>query len=234
MVTPSGPAPERRGVRARDTREALLDTAERLFAERGVGEVSNRQISEAAGQANNFAVGYHFGSKAGLVQAIVRRYTYDLERRRLRLLAEMGEPGELRDWISCLVRPATDHLAALGVPSVRAQCMAQINTVPPMRQIVIEEAVSTPSMRTSLAGMFRLLPGLPEGTRRYRADMSRLLLVHALAERERALNEGDPLSLTWDATATSLIDALTGLWTAPATAPAPPAALEATGPAGPA
>ncbi|GAB2952208.1 TetR/AcrR family transcriptional regulator [Nonomuraea fastidiosa] len=218
MVTSDGPAPARRGVRAKDTREALLDTAERLFAERGVGEVSARQISEAAGQANNFAVGYHFGSKAGLVRAIVRRYTYDMERRRLRLLAEIGESEELRDWISCLVRPATDHLEALGVPSVRAQCIAQINTVPAMRQIVIDESVATPSMQASLAGMFRLLPGLSEETRRDRSDMSRLLLVHALAERERALNEGAPLSrATWDDAATSLIDALTGLWTAPAT-----------------
>ena len=47
------------------TRELLLNTAERLFAEHGVAAVSNRQICEAAGQGNNYAIGYHFGSREG-------------------------------------------------------------------------------------------------------------------------------------------------------------------------
>ncbi|MGO4759077.1 TetR family transcriptional regulator, partial [Streptomyces sp. 2MCAF27] len=51
------------------TRELILTAAERLFAERGVYAVSNRQVSEAAGQGNNAAVGYHFGTKADLVRA---------------------------------------------------------------------------------------------------------------------------------------------------------------------
>jgi cytochrome P450 len=51
----------------------ILATTERLFAERGIHAVSNRQISEAAGQGNSAAVGYHFGTKADLVRAIARR-----------------------------------------------------------------------------------------------------------------------------------------------------------------
>ena len=66
--------PRTRQAHATDTRELILTTAERLFAEHGVA-VSNRQISEAAGQANNFAVGYHFGTKTDLVLAIVRPST---------------------------------------------------------------------------------------------------------------------------------------------------------------
>jgi AcrR family transcriptional regulator len=206
--------------RARETREAILDAAERLFAEHGVGEVSNRQISEAAGQGNNFAVGYHFGTKADLVRAIVCRYNAEMEQRRLRMLAELTDSSDLRGWVSCLVRPATDHLNALGMPSWRARFMAQANTEPALRQIVIEEAIATPSMRRNLEGMFRLLPSLPEEVYRERADMSRLLTVHTLAERERALHEGDPTTrTTWEATAVGLIDALVGLWPAPVTIP---------------
>ncbi|HEX2214632.1 MAG TPA: TetR family transcriptional regulator, partial [Mycobacterium sp.] len=47
-----------RTERASVTREAILTAAERLFAEHGVYAVSNRQVSEAAGQGNNAAVGY--------------------------------------------------------------------------------------------------------------------------------------------------------------------------------
>ncbi|MEU8386060.1 TetR family transcriptional regulator [Streptosporangium sp. NPDC048865] len=114
-----------RTERAQETREAILDVAERLFAEHGVGEVSNRRIGQAAGQANNFAVGYHFGTKADLVRAIIRRYTAETEERRLRMLETIGDSAGLRASISCLVRPATDHLESLGVPSWRARCLAQ-------------------------------------------------------------------------------------------------------------
>ena len=51
-----------RSDRASSTQEAILVAAERLFAEHGVFAVSNRQVSEAAGQGNNAAVGYHFGT----------------------------------------------------------------------------------------------------------------------------------------------------------------------------
>ncbi|WP_344493344.1 TetR/AcrR family transcriptional regulator [Nonomuraea monospora] len=212
-----------RAERAHDTREAILDAAERLFAERGVGEVSNRQIGQAAGQANNFAVGYHFGTKADLVRAIVRRHTAVTEERRLRMLAEIAEPGDPRDWIACLVRPATGQLDALGVPSWRARCLAQFDTVPALRQIVVDESVAAPSMGRALEGMFRLLPDLPEEVHRERGDMSRLLVVHTLAERERALHEGEQGARTgWEATAIGLIDALAGLWLAPVSARALP------------
>ncbi|MCF6470262.1 TetR/AcrR family transcriptional regulator [Nonomuraea sp. MG754425] len=221
-----------RAERAGDTREAILDAAERLFAERGVGEVSNRQIGLAAGQANNFAVGYHFGTKADLVRAVVRRYTTETERRRLDMLAQIQDagPDELRAWLSCLVRPATGHLAALGVPSWRARCLAQFDTVPALRRIIVDESVATPSMGLALEGMFRLLPGLPADVRAERGDMSRLLMLHTLAERERALHERGPAEgdtaqegraegdaaagASWEATAVGLIDALTGLWQA--------------------
>jgi hypothetical protein len=36
--------------------------------------VANRPISEAAGQGDNAAVTYHFGAKADLICAIVRRH----------------------------------------------------------------------------------------------------------------------------------------------------------------
>ena len=61
--------------RASTTRVAILTAAERLYAEHGVFAVSNRQVSEAAGQGNNAAVGYHFGTKTDLVRAIEERRT---------------------------------------------------------------------------------------------------------------------------------------------------------------
>ena len=208
-----------RSDRGSETRELILVTAERLFAEHGVEAVSNRQVSEAAGQSNNFAVGYHFGSKEDLVVAIVRRHSESVERRRTDLLAEISGSPDLHDWVSCLVRPSTEHLASLGSPTWYARFIAQVMTHPSLRASVINEAVTSRSMQQTIEGMFQLLPRLPEEVRQERGYMSRLLIVHMCAERERALHEGSarPRS-TWESTASSLVDALVGLWLAPVTA----------------
>lgn len=55
-----------------ETRERLLQEAAERFAERGVDEVTVREICAAAG-ANVAAVNYHFRDKAGLYREVVER-----------------------------------------------------------------------------------------------------------------------------------------------------------------
>jgi AcrR family transcriptional regulator len=67
------PAPnrgDRQNARGEATRELILLTAERLFAERGIAAVPLRDIGAAAGQRNNVAVQYHFGDRETLVLAV--------------------------------------------------------------------------------------------------------------------------------------------------------------------
>ena len=104
-----------RSERASTTQEAILTAAEQLFAEHGVFAVSNRQVSEAAGQGNNAAVGYHFGTKTDLVRAIEQRHREPIEAIRERLIAQTDTQTDLRGWVGCLVRPLTDHLDALEI-----------------------------------------------------------------------------------------------------------------------
>jgi AcrR family transcriptional regulator len=204
--------------RAAETRELILVAAERLFAEHGVLAVSNRQVSEAAGQGNNTAVGYHFGTKADLVRAIVRKHAEQIEAVRVRMLAETRGSTEVRDWIACLVRPATEHLAALGNPTWFARFGAQVMTDPVLREIMVEEALTSPALQQIIDGVNRCLPALPLQVRLERGDMARQLMVHMNAERERALaeNTATPRS-SWHDAATGLIDAIVGLWLAPVT-----------------
>lgn len=53
-------------------RQALLDAAEKLFAEQGVEAVSIRAVNRAAGLAPA-AVHYHYGSKDALLEAVLMR-----------------------------------------------------------------------------------------------------------------------------------------------------------------
>jgi AcrR family transcriptional regulator len=204
--------------RVNETRELILAAAERLFAEHGVLAVSNRQVSEAAGQGNNTAVGYHFGTKTDLVRAIIRKHAEPIELIRQRMLAEVGDSSDARDWVACLVRPATAHLAALGSPTWYARFGAQVMTDPTLREIMIDESLTSPSLLQIVDGLNRCLPELPVEVRVERGDMARQLMVHMVAERERALAEGTPTPRsTWHDAATGLIDALVGLWLAPVT-----------------
>ena len=215
-----------RSDRASSTQEAILVAAERLFAEHGVFAVSNRQVSEAAGQGNNAAVGYHFGTKADLVRAIEEKHRGPVEELREQMVAELeksgGSPG-LRDWVACLVRPLTDHLESLGSdgsPTWYARFAAQAMTDPAYYNIVVKGALSSPSLVQVVEGFNRCLPDLPADVHYERNVMARNLLMHTCADRERALAAGASLhQSSWRAAASGLIDAIVGLWLAPVTPP---------------
>ncbi|MGF0312350.1 MULTISPECIES: TetR/AcrR family transcriptional regulator [Nocardiaceae] len=194
-----------------DTREVILVAAERLFAERGVFTVSNRQVSESAGQRNSSAVGYHFGTKDDLVLAIVEKHARPIEERRVRMLTEVEGSTDLRDWVSCLVLPYIEHLASIGESSSYARFSAQVMTDPTLRGLVYETALESPALRRILEGVRSCVGDLPESVRRTRGDMVRQLMVHMSAERERS----NPRE--WTGFGTDLVDAMVGLWRASVT-----------------
>jgi AcrR family transcriptional regulator len=210
------------GTGKASTRELILDTAERLFAEQGIFATSNRRIAEAAGQGNNWVAGYHFGTKADLVRAITRRFTAEVERSRVQLLARLGDPARLEDLLGCLVRPWTDRFAALGPNSYFARVIAQAMNSPTLRPIVVEEGSHSDSVEQTWAALGRYLPGPAELSTELRRGMMQHLIVFVCAEREGALAEGRPVSrATWADEANGIIDALQGIITAPMTDLAP-------------
>jgi AcrR family transcriptional regulator len=205
-----------RADRASGTQEAILKAAERLYAEHGVFAVSNRQVSEAAGQGNNAAVGYHFGTKADLVRAIEEKHRGPIERLREKMVAELGPAPDMRDWVSCLVRPLTDHLEALGNPTWYARFAAQVMTDPAYHSMIVRDALSSPSLVEVINGIAACLPELPADVRAERNVMGRNLLMHSCADRERGMAQGTAVPRTsWSGAASGLIDAIVGLWLAP-------------------
>lgn len=209
-----------RDARAAATRERIVSTAERLFAEHGVEAVSNRQIGDAAGQGNNTVVSYHFGSKDQLVRAIVRRHTEPMERLRDRLVAATGASARVRDWVACMVVPYTEHLAELGAPTWFGRFGAQVMAHPVYRDIMAAESLDSPSLVRTADRLNACVPDLPPDVRVERHEMARQLIVHMVAERERALTAGgvSPADV-WPRTAAGLVDVITAAWSAPVTRP---------------
>ena len=73
---------------AAETRERILDVAERLFADSGFVSTSLRDITNEA-NVNLAAVNYHFGSKEALLVAILERRIRPVNDRRLALLDDL-------------------------------------------------------------------------------------------------------------------------------------------------
>jgi len=87
----------------------LVTAAEQLFAERGFDAVSVRDVTKQAG-ANAAAVNYHFGSRAGLILAVVSRYLKPINTERMARLqvAEQkwsGKPVPVEEIVEAFARP---------------------------------------------------------------------------------------------------------------------------------
>ena len=94
----------------RDTKENLLDSAEKLFSRKGFAATSVRQITADA-KVNLAALNYHFGTKQKLISAVFSRRIGPLNIERIQLLegysleADDGMPS-LQYSVKALVGPA--------------------------------------------------------------------------------------------------------------------------------
>jgi TetR/AcrR family transcriptional regulator len=85
------------------TRRAVLDAAERLFAERGYDGVSMRDIGEASGVSQPL-IHHHFGCKDALYGAVLRRSADDYAARFPEVAHVADEPADLRGEMSRLFK----------------------------------------------------------------------------------------------------------------------------------
>ena len=100
-------------------KEQIVLVAERLFAERGIDGVSLRQIGAAAGNGNNSAVQYHFGSKDNLIQAIFE-YRLDNLHERRRVLAAASVWRRASSYAAATRRSASSRASRAAASSAPA------------------------------------------------------------------------------------------------------------------
>ncbi len=91
----SDPQPSR--ADALKNRALLLETAQRLFAEQGVENVSMTAIADAA-EVGKGTLYRHFKSKSELCHALLDHETRDLQERSLRRLQNYGDPHDDLSW----------------------------------------------------------------------------------------------------------------------------------------
>lgn len=144
------------------TRTAILVAAERLYAERGFGDVTLRDIVAAA-DVNLAAVNYHFGSKDELIAELFVTRSLALNRERLAELKAAEEAGGGRAPIDAVLRALVGPTLRGGLgpdnersTAARFMIRVSIESVPPIRRIRNREI---DHLRKFVAAMRRSLPG---------------------------------------------------------------------------
>jgi len=85
------------------SRDAILNAAETLMAQRGYRSVSMRDIAREAG-ASLSSITHFFGTKENLLAAIYGRHTRPMNARRLELLREAERITDLDERLAAIVR----------------------------------------------------------------------------------------------------------------------------------
>ncbi|HEX7094958.1 MAG TPA: TetR family transcriptional regulator, partial [Acidimicrobiales bacterium] len=175
---------------ASETRDRLLDAATRAFAEHGVANASLLDITRKAGQRNRAALHYHFGSREGVLCAVLSRHVDFLAKREGELLelAKKAPDDDLEAAVEAVVRPA----AELAESGWRGRCCLLI-----IAELVEEDPkdlsrdVQDMLARTGGHEVYALItermgPMSPE-IQRERLSLITAFILRAVADRARLL-----------------------------------------------
>lgn len=196
------------------TKTRLLDEAERLFASRGIYAVTNREITEAAGQRNVSALNYHFGSRDQLLGAVLMRRGQVLDARRDELGADLDEHATTGQLVGVLVQVYADCLRTPWGP-------AYVRIVDQLRAGLGEWRSGAAKVDVHLQRILSILEDRPDDVpleiRRHRLVAMMMLMTGLTAARAQRLADGTEPDLDHDAFLTSLTDMLVAVLSAPAT-----------------
>lgn len=204
---------DRRSVRAR---EKLLDSAEILIATKGLEALTLSEVQQFAEQRNKSAVAYHFGSRDGLIEAVVRRHIDRLDvRRNDRINAVAGPLSSLSrdDLLDLLISPIMDGVFD-SPNSNEARCLQQFGSRPELVDVMVAAAAESNSVM--IRGL--LLAGidhLPIPLRASRIDYAMILVVTLLAQFEACRDLGIISALPVEVVRRDLLQVANGIISAP-------------------
>jgi AcrR family transcriptional regulator len=204
----------RSSKRGAGTRKRIILAAADLFAEHGVEAVSLKEILERAGQSNESAIHYHFGSREGLVLAILRQESA-AEPARAKMLQEVEDRGgdaTLTDCVAALVLPVREAMKSRwGRNYIRLAAQA-------IRHLPIEERVRPvePTSRRALELIGQRMVGIPEDLRDERLGAAITLTAELWSSRAEEIEHRHARNLAEDAFERDLVAMLVEMLSAPA------------------
>lgn len=203
---------------SRSTRDLLLDAAARLFAERGIDNVSIAEIVRTADQRNASAVHYHFGSRDEILRSVLARHVPAIADRRRELLdrARSRPARDVRSAAEAVVRPVTEFAQRGWRERAYLQIGSELTgaidrTSPDIRELLMQTAGYA---AWDLFG--ERCPKVPVDLWRVRREVCIVFIGRAAADRARRLDRGGEHDvLSDDRFVDNLIDMVIGAMTAP-------------------
>lgn len=122
-------------ARSEKTRNRLLKTTESIFATRGFGGLTLREVAQHS-QTNLASAHYHFGSKEAMVLEMLQARVRPINQRRMQYLAEAreksaGKPLSTKDILRALILPIGEEIAkSAHTRETLAQLVARTFTEP--------------------------------------------------------------------------------------------------------
>lgn len=208
-------------IHSRGTRDHMIDVAERLFAEYGVEAVSLRMVGTEAGQRNNSAAQYHFGSKQGLIEAIIATRSPAVEARRQELVDEYARNAAAADpaaLVRLLVVPLAETIDRSRRRIWYLRFLANVIDHPMWEHITEPSKTEQPGLHYMGRQLRQLLPRLSPATFRRRNRWIAIIAFRILADHEYRVATADHAPST-ETVVEELVTGLVGLLTA---APVPP------------
>ena len=195
----------------------MITAAERIVAERGLTAMSLRVVQQESGQRNKSAAQYHFGSRDGLIEAVLAtRMAAVNERRRALLDSIEHQPTDetaLRPLVEALVRPVAEQTVMLP-ESCWARFVVQAGNDPGVAEVVRRRVEGEP-YRELVERLGAAMTGVPEPLRRLRVERAVGVVFASLAAGEQAHDLGLPAAVGLDCRIEDLIDATVALLAAP-------------------
>jgi AcrR family transcriptional regulator len=176
------------------TRERLLDAAERLFAENGFAATSVRDITAAAA-SNIAAVNYHFGGKYNLYNEVFRRRMAAMREQRVASIRQARAEGGsleavLHTFATAFLRPLVDR----GSGRLLVELISREMLDPQLpRELFLAEVVG-PIQEVLAEAIIAATPGLGPGP----ARLCVISIVGQLLQVAHRLRRGE-LAAGWGA-----------------------------------
>ncbi len=167
---------------SQNTKAALIRAAERLFAEKGLGGVSVKDITRAAGARNESALHYHFGGVDALIREVFANRYREIEEARTALLAEL-QLDKAGDEVEAVLEAAITPFMAVCLKKdgrLYARFCVQLATDPRFDIGEIVSELGMPSLETLrglLVGRLRDIPNDILATRLRRTFIVSLVLA---------------------------------------------------------
>ncbi|MEQ8997969.1 MAG: TetR/AcrR family transcriptional regulator [Coleofasciculus sp. B1-GNL1-01] len=178
-----------------DTKEQILNVAERLFANQGFAGTSLRCVIREAG-VNLAAVHYHFGSKEELFRAVVSRIAKPVVAAQLERLAHcqaQNDPPSVEAILEALLTPPLQIVLSCKEHGMnRAQFMGRCRTEPEPIQTIARQEFQA-SHQVFLDTLQRSLPDQSRTELSWKFDLAIAALIRVATEagKPNALLQGD-------------------------------------------